>query len=453
MRSATTEHVECVREKSPQYGTGGASQRRALSIEYLLRLLKYTDDSPKKGSRPSKGKKRSAPSSAPATAPRRKRAKKGDVASKPVEEANEEEETPSTALPVYRHTFEVRYTRARRGRAVVSGEDADALCWVKEETELSAWLEAKLEEGNAEPIVVWSSKAQDVVLRPDFSSVLVNAGDPASFLLQIPPLQEDFHFEDYDMRNQRLEDAFVACAVLKQTGRADLAADIQVFAEPARDENMLPLRIVLDLTISLIYPTISEPVLYTTKNTVWPIEEAQRRALRYIFPPKSQPATHHANIDVPTLYSTIGPAPPLASPSLEAQYQPVSLIPTLLPFQRRTVAWLLSREHKEIDPATGDVVDKADSSADLPVFWQAVPLTSADGVEETWYINDVTGEFSRTRPEESDPLGGILAEEPGLGKTLESIALILLNPAIGRNPTQKTWNPDARIYVKEVKVD
>ena len=46
----------------------------------------------------------------------------------------------------------------------------------------------------------------------------------------------------------------------------------------------------------------------------------------------------------------------------------------------------------------------------------------------------------------------ILAEEPGLGKTLECIALILLNPGVGRNPSTYTWDAEAKIHVKNVKV-
>lgn len=43
-------------------------------------------------------------------------------------------------------------------------------------------------------------------------------------------------------------------------------------------------------------------------------------------------------------------------------------------------------------------------------------------------------------------------EEPGLGKTLECIALILLNPGIGRNPTVVRWDPEAKVEVKQIKV-
>ena len=39
-----------------------------------------------------------------------------------------------------------------------------------------------------------------------------------------------------------------------------------------------------------------------------------------------------------------------------------------------------------------------------------------------------------------------------MGKTLESIALVMLNPGIGRNPSVSRYDPIGVIDVKEVKV-
>ncbi|KAG6880635.1 hypothetical protein C0992_003235, partial [Termitomyces sp. T32_za158] len=69
-----------------------------------------------------------------------------------------------------------------------------------------------------------------------------------------------------------------------------------------------------------------------------------------------------------------------------------------------------------------------------------------------WYLNRLSGALSDSFPEICPALGGILAEEPGLGKTLESISLILLNPAPPeRNPTMTKWDPEARLEVKAIK--
>jgi E3 ubiquitin-protein ligase SHPRH len=50
-------------------------------------------------------------------------------------------------------------------------------------------------------------------------------------------------------------------------------------------------------------------------------------------------------------------------------------------------------------------------------------------------------------------LGGILAEEPGLGKTLETIGLIMLNPAPkDRNPSVTYWDEASQLEIKKIKV-
>lgn len=53
---------------------------------------------------------------------------------------------------------------------------------------------------------------------------------------------------------------------------------------------------------------------------------------------------------------------------------------------------------------------------------------------------------------QTDILYTVSTEEPGLGKTLECIALILLNPGIGRNPTVTRWDPEAKVEVKQITV-
>ena len=84
----------------------------------------------------------------------------------------------------------------------------------------------------------------------------------------------------------------------------------------------------------------------------------------------------------------------------------------------------------------------------LPLFWSKVEVSDGPAL----YMNHLTAVVLTERPPEDTMLGGILAEEPGLGKTLEAIALILLNPSVGRNPTTKRWDPVAKVFVKEIKV-
>lgn len=55
-------------------------------------------------------------------------------------------------------------------------------------------------------------------------------------------------------------------------------------------------------------------------------------------------------------------------------------------------------------------------------------------------------------PPDVEHPGGSLNEAPGLGKTVECMALILLNPDIRRNPSVKRWDSGAKVHVREVHV-
>ncbi|KAH9919617.1 SNF2 family N-terminal domain-containing protein [Fomitopsis serialis] len=177
---------------------------------------------------------------------------------------------------------------------------------------------------------------------------------------------------DYGLRHTHISQLLFAFEALSRDGRA-------IFRAPIEDD-MLPFTLRLEVEAALLYSKMLEP---------FPpfVEEAQRRVLLHYFPYTTSPASFQGT--------------------------------------RRSVAWLLSREGKQVD---------------------------THGIEETLYLNRVRGLLSREKPQnDADALGGILAEEPGLGKTLECITLILLNPSVGRGPAKKRWDPEAKVYVKETK--
>ncbi|OQD66724.1 hypothetical protein PENPOL_c004G04181 [Penicillium polonicum] len=99
----------------------------------------------------------------------------------------------------------------------------------------------------------------------------------------------------------------------------------------------------------------------------------------------------------------------------------------LFPFQRRAVRWLLQREGREVGP-NGEIMPIEElPKNDLPASFSS--REDADG--RTYYFSHLfmilTTELSGWHDAADNLKGGILAEEMGLGKTVEVIALIGLN--------------------------
>jgi E3 ubiquitin-protein ligase SHPRH len=218
----------------------------------------------------------------------------------------------------------------------------------------------------------------------------------------------------------------------------------------------LPFRLVVDVILSFYPPAIFQPFtnLLKGKNRT-EIEKARRSLLDLAFPPPSLPQTlspsFHGRIDVPFLYAIAQPASAILQEPIDKSLQPQALLPTLLPFQRRTISWMLSREGKALD-SSGELISMVVDPTELPVLWQRV-IVQRDGEPQlTWYYHRLTGTLTPERPRPWTPMGGILAEEPGLGKTLECIALILLNPGIERSLSHIRWDPEARMTIREIRV-
>ncbi|KAF9965836.1 hypothetical protein BGZ70_003983 [Mortierella alpina] len=136
---------------------------------------------------------------------------------------------------------------------------------------------------------------------------------------------------------------------------------------------------------------------------------------------KSSPFTRNAIKD---LYTHLKPS---ATGDPPKGIQPPLLQPQLLPFQRRSVAWCLQRECGVVN-GVGEVEYKEPILADkLPLSWDLVTLPSGQEL----LVNRLCGIMCQPSPKVTaellEPRGGILAEEMGLGKTVEMLALILLN--------------------------
>jgi E3 ubiquitin-protein ligase SHPRH len=271
------------------------------------------------------------------------------------------------------------------------------------------------------------------------------------WLLLLPSLSSDIDLASHGIASQSVEDIFMAFHILQSAGRARVNGRLDMVVHPTTvdggAQQELPFRLQVVANVSLLVPSIFEPI--NSRGMKWTPSElgdAQRRALNFLYPSAAPiPDSFDGAVNIPFLYSILSPAPPSISPSSYEAMQPVQLLPTLLPFQRRSVAWLLDREGKTVT-ADGELVSKV--ASDDFTLWDKVEQGN-----HTWYFHRLSGLLSPTLPQMPPVLGGILAEEPGLGKTLETIALILLNPAPhDRNPTVKRWDPEAKLEVRAIKV-
>ena len=238
---------------------------------------------------------------------------------------------------------------------------------------------------------------------------------------------------------------------------AELAACLRLIILPLTlwDESWrtLPFHLVVDVTLSFRVPSIFQPFTSFRKaqNRI-ELETARRGLLHLAFPP-SLPETFssfHGRVDVSFLYAVVQPARAVLCETVDKFLQPTALLPALLPFQKRTVMWMLEREGKTSGP-DGQLVSKDVDSTELPVLWQRISVQREDE-QLNWYYHRLTGTLTPDRPDPRVVRGGIVAEEPGLGKTLECIALILLNPGLGRNPTDARWNSEGRMPIKDIRV-
>jgi hypothetical protein len=183
-----------------------------------------------------------------------------------------------------------------------------------------------------------------------------------------------------------------------------------------------------------------------TEPTTLVVAEAQRRVLHELFP--RSPSTRFTRPTVSNFIANLQPAPSLPPTVLAERLQPRKLRCELLPFQRRSVYWMLTREGFTLSKA-GKVVPLSSPSPPSSL-WEQVSTSRGS----TRYINRLNGELKKVEDiEPTDPiLGGILAEEVGCGKTVESIALILLNSPQTRGPWNVSWNELAGVPLHEVKV-
>ncbi|KAF5343905.1 hypothetical protein D9758_012130 [Tetrapyrgos nigripes] len=357
-----------------------------------------------------------------------------------------------SAVPVHRHVFELQFNSSAPEHA--SGNDRDHQeDFEKEER----WFMRELKDMYGDIQEPSKVDLGDALMREDifFSTVTLGSEmlprDPHhNWLLTLPQYNPDNLSHDAFDLPEVLQDLLIAFLILSAHNRATVTANLSLILLPETaydsSKNELPFRFQVEVKFALVVPTICQPFDKGTRFS--DAEEARRRVLLFLYPlSPDPPASFEGAINVPFYYSVMRPAPALPSKELEEAMQPKTLVPTLLPFQRRTVAWMLSREGVKV--AENGKLAQREESTDFS-FWEKVQEGNY-----TWYLHRLSGVLSDSIPSsEQDSLtfGGILAEEPGLGKTVETIALITLNPpSETRNPAVKSWDPETELEVKEVR--
>ncbi|PIL26140.1 hypothetical protein GSI_11895 [Ganoderma sinense ZZ0214-1] len=369
-------------------------------------------------------------------------------------------------FPVFQRVLRLRYSTSPDVPNLyppdyVDDERAAGFGWINVEQTLRDWMSNyAASKGDTDAIQLGSVSVDSLA-----HGVYEAEHDSVWPLLYLPHIRDSFDPKDYDLfsgqRIRNLHNLLQAFRLLEDDGRARITSTLSVVLSPDHAPNEMPFFLQIQVDCSFICPKIFDPVTPAGKamseNTrVLEVQEAQRLVILQLFPPSIPlPDSYHGTADIPFLFSILGPAPAVPSPAALDALQPEALLPTLLPFQRRSVGWMIGREGKTIT-ASGDLVSSAEINVDeqpLPLFWHR-HLVSTD---ETWYVNRLRGIISPIRPtEEDDDLaedasGGIVAEEPGLGKTLECISTIMLNPAPDRSPVNTRWDPEAKLDVKEIK--
>jgi E3 ubiquitin-protein ligase SHPRH len=360
----------------------------------------------------------------------------------PVLELQHNLRQPDTGLvPILRHVLHIQYTK-NEGSAIYNKK------WNDENNKFQAILSTLSDPS----LSLNTIELGDIRFAEYRGSAVAMAYNPHSqnesntWLFIVPPLVIDG--DSNDLGSSSSTDLLLACRTLQGYGQAYVEASLKlVVLPPDAFDNHLPFALQLEFIVSLVLPFALDPTPLSRRAQALAREDAQRRLLRATY--LSQDITSLAindEVTVSKLYSTLGSAPPLPSERANKALQPASLVPTLLPFQRRSVAWMLEKEGMVVNDEGLIVPQKL---SDNFSFWRKI--TQGD---HTWYLHRLSGELSADPPDTIPvPFGGILAEEPGLGKTVETIALILLNPAPPEyNPTMSRWDPQASLEVKAVKV-
>lgn len=434
MRSQLFEHTEDLRRAASFFWRNHASLsdeellsetgsplRPTLSIPRLLKLLQvavarqaHDTASSQKGKRRAVGAEEALLST--------REAKKHHTSMSNLSASNCETDE-SVRHPVSEYSFELRYTRNGLKGEAVEQHYADHDVWVDEEQALLA-VTRDIDPESGSPILLGEVYVFHI---NNYMAIAADVETARRGLQDVLLLLPSFAWPDeirnpafygYDSPESLAHKNFLyALHCLETSGRVSLLSTLQFVSIPTSpgeaETNEMPFILRLHIEVSLLSPRILNAIIYRgakKQKQVNQLRDIQRRLMFYLFSSnKNQDSdivslAARRQIDIPVFYSMLGPAPMLGSPDEDQRMQPIELQSQLLPFQRRSVAWLLRREGKGKAEEFGST---------LPLFWSEVRPNRFSNA--TWFFNHLSGEIQAERPESHEPLGGILAEEPGLG--------------------------------------
>jgi E3 ubiquitin-protein ligase SHPRH len=460
MRETCSTHVVSTTAQASQLweSDGAKAFRPNINLRYLSKVIRSTTTISENSSNIVNGKRKALSSVQPTRRTKRTKTSRGsstnndddndesgdssDEEDYPVLELQHDHRRPDTGLvPILRHVLDIQYTK-NEGSAIYDKK------WDDETKQFQAIVSTLSDPS----LSLNTIELGDIRFAEHRGSAVAMAHNPHSqnesntWLFVVPSLVIDG--VSNDLGSSSSTDLLLACRTLQGYGQAYVEASLKLVVLPLDSfDSHLPFALQLEFVISLVLPLALDPTPLRRRAQALAREDAQRRLLRATY--LSQDITSVAvndEVTVSKLYSILGPAPPLSFERANKALQPASLVPALLPFQRRSVAWMLEKEGMVVNEE-GLIVPQR--LFDNFSFWKEIKQG-----DHTWYLHRLSGELSANPPDNIPvPFGGILAEEPGLGKTVETIALILLNPAPPEyNPTMTRWDLQASLEVKAVKV-
>ncbi|PWY98616.1 hypothetical protein BCV70DRAFT_201936 [Testicularia cyperi] len=288
------------------------------------------------------------------------------------------------------------------------------------------------------------SRPQDSLIE---STLVLRSGDTDTLIAQLPILYANAD-TGAEHRPDKLTNSDWIASLLAPACRG--LFDVRFSLAPTVPPADIPAELVTAGTLFLklrVEASVATTDARTAPLAVGCIRETAR-VVRFADPSvtSEEEQMRRSAIDASFIYGNLRPAKVETPDSI----QPHSMAPTLLPFQRRSTAFLLGREGKKLDSSGCTVPSNCvlahDGPSQVGLWWRQI------GARPLFY-NWIEARFvvDPSLTTSSDIKGAMLAEEMGLGKTVEIIALILLNTDHTADSRPSYYDPANEIDVWPTK--